>query len=84
MAPNCLAFVCTLAVLLACAVASSIPKVDYDVIVVGGGPSGLSVLSGLARVKRKAIMFDSQVYRNGPTRKMHDVIGSDGMLSLAF
>lgn len=59
-------------------VAESIPKTDYDVIVVGGGPSGLSALSGVSRVRRTALLFDSQEYRNGPTRNMHDVIGNDG------
>lgn len=50
----------------------------YDAIVVGGGPSGLSALSGLARVRRKAILIDSGEYRNNATRHMHDVIGLDG------
>lgn len=45
---------------------------------IGGGPAGLSTLSGLARVRRKAIMIDSGVYRNSATRHMHDVIGLDG------
>lgn len=50
----------------------------YDVIIVGGGPSGLSALSGLARVRRKALLIDSGEYRNLLTRHVHDVIGSDG------
>jgi heterodisulfide reductase subunit A-like polyferredoxin len=52
---------------------------DYDAIVVGGGPSGLSALSGLARVRRNVLLIDSGVYRNGPTRHLHDLIGLDGM-----
>jgi hypothetical protein len=58
--------------------ASSIPVTDYDVVIVGGGPAGLSALSGLSRVRRKALMIDSGEYRNGLTRHMHDVIGNDG------
>lgn len=50
----------------------------YDAIVIGGGPSGLSALSGLARVRRKVLMVDSGEYRNAATRHMHDVIGLDG------
>lgn len=55
-----------------------VPDVEYDVIVIGGGPGGLSATSALSRVARKVIMFDDERYRNGPTRHMHDVIGNDG------
>mgnify|MGYP002718571548 CR=1 FL=1 len=64
--------------LLACAAAVEVPKTDYEVIVVGGGPAGLSALSGVSRVRRTALLIDSQEYRNGVTREMHDVIGNDG------
>lgn len=57
-----------------------IPKTDYDVIIVGGGPAGLSALSALCRVSRRAILFDTAEYRNNATRNMHDVIGADGKL----
>lgn len=60
------------------AAAVSVPQTDFDIIVVGGGPAGLSALSGVSRVRRTAMLFDSQQYRNGPTREMHDVIGNDG------
>lgn len=63
---------------VALAAAESIPETEYDVIVVGGGPSGLSALSGVSRVRRTALLFDDQQYRNAPTRNMHDVIGNDG------
>lgn len=68
--------------LLALSAAVSVPQTDYDVIVVGGGPAGLSALSGVSRVRRTALLFDSQQYRNAPTREMHDVIGNDGELAL--
>ncbi|KAG6004257.1 hypothetical protein E4U21_001269 [Claviceps maximensis] len=55
------------------------PRIDYDAIIVGGGPAGLSALSGLARVRRNVLMVDSGVYRNEATRHMHDVIGNDGI-----
>ncbi|KAI0201979.1 pyridine nucleotide-disulfide oxidoreductase-like protein [Astrocystis sublimbata] len=56
----------------------------YDVVVVGGGPAGLSAVSGLARVRRNVLLIDSGVYRNGPTRHAHDVIGFDGVTPAAF
>jgi len=60
---------------------STVPVTDYDVLVIGGGPSGLSALSGLARVRRKTLMLDSAEYRNQNTRHMHDIIGNDGKSS---
>jgi hypothetical protein len=53
-------------------------QTDYDAIIVGGGPSGLSALSGLARVRRKVLLIDSGKYRNEQTRHLHDLIGFDG------
>ncbi|KFZ03414.1 hypothetical protein V501_09374 [Pseudogymnoascus sp. VKM F-4519 (FW-2642)] len=58
--------------------APGIVKTDFDVLIVGGGPAGLSALSGVSRVRRTALLLDSQEYRNGETRHMHDVIGNDG------
>ncbi|TWU79064.1 hypothetical protein ED733_008611 [Metarhizium rileyi] len=55
------------------------PQIDHDAIIVGGGPAGLAALSALARVRRNALLVDSGVYRNGPTRHMHDVLGFDGV-----
>lgn len=53
-------------------------SVDYDVVIIGGGPAGLSALSGLARVRRTALLIDSGEYRNAQTRHAHDIIGLDG------
>lgn len=58
-------------------------RLQYDVAIVGGGPAGLSAVSGLARVRRKAVLFDSGEYRNDAARRMHDVLGFDGKLEQA-
>lgn len=52
---------------------------DYDVVVVGGGPAGLSALSSLGRVRRRALLIDSGEYRNNHTRANHDILGIDGL-----
>lgn len=52
-----------------------------DALIIGGGPSGLSAASGLARVRRTALLVDSGEYRNSKGRHMHDVIGLDGKYS---
>ncbi|KAF2211461.1 hypothetical protein CERZMDRAFT_98350 [Cercospora zeae-maydis SCOH1-5] len=54
-------------------------QTNYDVVVVGGGPAGLSAASSLARVRRSVLLIDSADYRNQYTRHVHDVIGSDGV-----
>ncbi|KAL7941828.1 hypothetical protein V8C42DRAFT_333832 [Trichoderma barbatum] len=59
-------------------------RVDYDAIIVGGGPAGLSAASGLARVRRNILLIDSGDYRNAPTRHIHDVIGFDGVTPAYF
>ncbi|MCJ1271571.1 hypothetical protein MMC22_011473 [Lobaria immixta] len=44
-----------------------------DVLIIGGGPAGLSVATGLARQLYTAVVFDSGVYRNALTKHMHNV-----------
>jgi thioredoxin reductase len=44
-----------------------------DVLIIGGGPAGLAVATGLARQLYTAVVFDSGVYRNARTKHMHNV-----------
>ncbi|KAI1005359.1 hypothetical protein K3495_g2856 [Podosphaera aphanis] len=57
---------------------------EYDIIIVGGGPAGLSALSAFARVRRSALMIDSGEYRNDKTTYNHDIIGFDGVPPALF
>ena len=48
-----------------------------DVLIIGGGPAGLALATGLARQLYTAIVFDSNVYRNQMTNHMHNVVTWD-------
>lgn len=54
----------------------STPKV-FDVLVIGGGPAGLSLASALVRQLHTGLILDSGIYRNAPTSHMHNVPGWD-------
>ena len=45
----------------------------YDILVIGGGPAGLTAATGLARQLHTTIVFDSGSYRNGKSVHMHNV-----------
>lgn len=49
-----------------------------DVIIVGGGPAGLSAALVLGRCRRKVLLFDSGKPRNYAARAMHGFLSQDG------
>jgi thioredoxin reductase len=53
---------------------------EWDVIIVGGGPAGLSAAVLLARMKRNVLLFDSGNQRNIRSHGMHNFPTRDGML----
>ena len=55
-----------------------------DVLIIGGGPAGLSAATGLARQLYTAVVFDSGVYRNQRTNHMHNVLTWDHAHPEAF
>lgn len=51
----------------------------WDVIVVGGGPAGLSAALVLGRCRRSVLVCDSGEYRNRHAEAMHGFLSRDGM-----
>ena len=49
----------------------------FDALIIGGGPAGLSVATGLVRQVYKVALFDSGVYRKDPSDHMHNLAAWD-------
>jgi thioredoxin reductase len=52
---------------------------QYDVIIVGGGPAGLSAALMLGRSRRSVLVLDSGRYRNAASEAMHGFLTRDGL-----
>ena len=55
------------------------PEDTFDVVVVGGGPAGLSAALLLSRARRRVIVIDDGRPRNVYAAHMHGVLGHDGL-----
>jgi thioredoxin reductase len=51
---------------------------DYDVLIIGGGPAGLAAALTLGRASRAVLLCDSGEYRNAPAAHMQNVLARDG------
>ena len=51
---------------------------DYDVMIIGGGPAGLAAALTLGRSMRSTVLLDSGAPRNAAAAEMHNVLGRDG------
>jgi thioredoxin reductase len=51
----------------------------YDVIIVGGGPAGLSAALVLGRCRRRVLLCDGGSYRNDASPQMHGFLSRDGV-----
>jgi len=56
----------------------------YDVIIIGGGPAGLSAGLILGRCRRKVLICDSGKPRNAASRALHGYLTRDGIAPAEF
>jgi thioredoxin reductase len=54
-----------------------VTRLEVDVVVVGGGPSGLAAASWLGRYRRSVVVLDSQEYRSKRVERSHGYLGRD-------
>lgn len=52
---------------------------QYDVVIVGGGPAGLSAALLLGRARRRVLVCDQGAPRNAPAKASHNFLTRDGM-----
>jgi thioredoxin reductase len=53
-------------------------NMDWDVVVVGGGPAGLQAALTLGRMRRSVLLLDTGDYRNRTVTEMHNFLTHDG------
>jgi len=56
----------------------------YDVVIVGGGPGGLSAACALGRARRKVLLADAGPPRNAKAVEMHNFVTRDGISPSEF
>lgn len=57
---------------------------QYDVVIVGGGPAGLSAALALGRARRKVLLCDAGPRRNALAQHIHNFVTRDGTTPAQF
>lgn len=57
---------------------TSTAATPYQVIIVGGGPAGLSAALVLGRARRRVLVIDDGQPRNAASRAIHGLVGQEG------
>jgi thioredoxin reductase len=52
---------------------------SYDVVIIGGGPAGLSAGLTLSRARRRVLVVDAGSPRNAPAAHAHNYLGREGV-----
>ena len=50
----------------------------YDVVIIGGGPSGLSAALALGRARKRVLLLDAGPRRNAAAKHIHNFVSRDG------
>lgn len=57
---------------------------NYDIVIVGGGPGGLSAALALGRARKKVLVCDAGPRRNAAAVEMHNFVTRDGIAPQEF
>jgi thioredoxin reductase len=57
---------------------------SYDVVIVGGGPAGLSAALALGRGRKRVLLLDASARRNAAAQHIHNFVTRDGTPPDAF
>jgi thioredoxin reductase len=59
-------------------------EIDYDVLIVGGGPAGLSAALTLGRGRKRVLLSDAGPRRNAAATHVHNFVTRDGTPPVEF